>query len=115
MHSCSRSTGDAWLHRWVPRLTRSRIYRHGSTVIFITWDEGSHGTLGESCADSSDESCIVPVVVVSPYTKRGTVSHAHYTHYSLLETMQRLLGVGPLLGHARDRSTHSLLRPFGLA
>ena len=31
--------GDAFLARWIPRITASRAYRGGRTAIFITWDE----------------------------------------------------------------------------
>lgn len=40
MHDCPVSTGDAWLRRWVPRITATRSYAEGRTVVFVTWDEG---------------------------------------------------------------------------
>ena len=33
--------GDPWLRTWIPVLTSSLAYRSGSTVIFITWNQGT--------------------------------------------------------------------------
>jgi phospholipase C len=51
MHSCSTSTGDAWLKTWVPVIQRSAAYQSGQLVVFITWDEGTgtDKTAGEHC------------------------------------------------------------------
>jgi phosphatidylinositol-3-phosphatase len=100
-HDCSISVGDAWLARWVPKILASRAYRAGGTALFITYDEGS---------DSDNR---VYTVVASPTTRKGTVSHAVFTHYSLLKTQQSLLGLR-CLGHACDAGTASMRTAFGL-
>jgi hypothetical protein len=100
-HDCSISVGDAWLARWVPKILASRAYRAGGTALFITYDEGSG-------ADNR-----VYTVVVSPTTRKGTVSHAAFTHYSLLKTQESLLGLR-CLGHACDAGTASMRNAFGL-
>jgi hypothetical protein len=79
MHDCSLSTGDTWLSRWVPMMTKSRAYRAGHTVILLVWDEGG--------GDNQ-----VPLIVVSPYTRAGTVSSRALNHYSLLRASEHLLG-----------------------
>ena len=38
------TVGDNWLQTWIPRLLATRGYRTGHTAIFITWDEGTHGS-----------------------------------------------------------------------
>lgn len=86
MHDCSVSTGDAWLQHWVPMMVGSRMYRRGHTAIFITWDEGGGGH--------------VAMVVLSPYTRAGTVATHRFTHYSLLRTTEHLLGIRVYLGKA---------------
>jgi phospholipase C len=100
-HDCDVATGDAWLRAWVPAILDSPAYRRGKTALFITYDEGSR----------SDNR--VYTVVVSPYTKRGTVSTVRFDHYSLLATQEALLGL-PCLGHACDPETRSMRAAFGL-
>jgi hypothetical protein len=115
MHDCAPSAADSWLAKWVPRLAATRDYGRGRTVIFILTEEGGHhGKAGQDCLTSSSLSCIVPLVVVSRSTRRGTVSRLPFTHYSLLRTTQHLLRAGPLLGHASDPSTRSLAQAFHL-
>ncbi len=104
--------GDAWLATWIPIITSGRDYRKGHLVIDIAWDEGSGGKLRAKCLHSSAVNCIVPDVVVSPYT-RHKVSSTDFSHYSLLKMTEKLLRVH-FLGHARDAGTRNLCRPFGL-
>ena len=102
-HDCEISVGDAWLARWVPKILASRSYKTGSTALFITYDEGE--------GEGKDNH--VYTVVVSPFTRKGTVSHVAYTHYSLLKTQESLLGLR-CLAHACDPETASMRRAFGL-
>jgi hypothetical protein len=112
--SCPVQTGDAWLATWLPLIVASPAFQSGTTAVFLTWDEGQNGSAGEDClANLSDESCHVPLLVLSPYTSAGTVSATLYTHYSLLETTEQLLGL-PLLGAAADPATTSLRPDFHL-
>lgn len=83
MHDCSTSAGDSWLASFVPKIFRSRTYRNGSTVIFITWDEGT-----------SDNH--IATLVLSRFTRPGTTSSKPFDHYSLLRTTEELLGIGKL-------------------
>jgi hypothetical protein len=111
-HDCPISSGDAWLSTWVSRITASPAYQAGNTALIITWDEGTHGTAGESCAtNTTDQSCHVAAIVVSPYTVPGTVSNSLFNHYSLLKTTEQMLGL-PLLGHAADTATLSMRSAF---
>jgi phospholipase C len=83
-HDTSAGVGDRWLSRLVPMIMSGSQYRSGSTLIEITWDEGS-GTLYTVAAAAGIAS--------------GT-SLAHATdHYGLLATNEDLLGVRRL-GHA---------------
>jgi hypothetical protein len=38
----------------------------------------------------------VPCILVSPFAKAGYVSNVEYSHYSLLATVEGLLGLGTL-------------------
>lgn len=85
--------GDTWLAHQIPIILQSRAYKNGG-VIFITWDEaeGGDGPIG--------------MIVLSANAKgKGYSNSIHYTHSSLLRTVEEIFGVTPLLGgaaHAAD-------------
>jgi len=101
MHDCPVSVGDAWLGRWLDRITASPTYRAGHTVVFVVWDE-----------DDGSAANRVPLIVVSPWTHPGTRSAARFDHDSLLRTTEELLGIRAYLGQAA--SAPSLSPAFGL-
>jgi len=106
MHDGTIAQGNAWLAKNLPVILKSKEYQAGKTAVFITWDEGSGGYPIEDCDDKTgtDTSCIVPTIVISPSTPAGTVSHAFYSHYSLLGTTEQLLGL-PRLASAAKAAT----------
>ncbi len=108
-------TADGWLETWIDALTKSPAYRSGSTVIFVTWNQGAPAKpLRIDCpARAAAGSCQVPLIVVSPFVKPGTRVSARLSHYSLLGATERMLGV-PRLGRAAGPSGQTLLRAFGL-
>ncbi len=57
-------------------------------MVFIVWDEGEprDGPIG--------------LIAVSPNAKPGYSNSIHYTHSSLLRTVQEIFGVTPFLGDA---------------
>jgi phosphatidylinositol-3-phosphatase len=81
-HDCSSSVADAWLSQTVPAILNSNAWQDGGMLV-ITWDEG------EDSANS------VLTVVIRP----NPVNHASakpYDHYSLLATIEDMLGVARL-------------------
>jgi hypothetical protein len=112
MHDGTIAQGDSWLSSNLPAILNSQAYTSGSTAVFITFDEGSGGSTGENCVTSTtDESCHVTTIVVSPSTPAGATSAANFSHYSLLRTSEELLGL-PLLGQAA--SATSMASAFNL-
>jgi len=100
MHDGTVAQGSAWLASQLPLIFKSKDYQDRSTAVFITWDEGDGGFAGENCADAaSDTSCHIPTLVISPSTPAGARSQTAFSHYSLLATAEKLLGL-PLLGKA---------------
>ena len=89
MHDCSVATGDAWLKKYVTAILASPGW-DANSVIFITFDEGTSATGGGGR---------VPLIVVSPRTRPGTVVSATYNHYNLLATIEQAWKL-PGLGHA---------------
>jgi len=105
MHDGTVAQGNAWLSNNLPKILSSPEYTSGNTAVFITFDEGSGGTKGENCAtNTTDNSCKIPTIVVSPSTKAGTKSGTLFNHYSLLATAERLLGL-PALRQAASATT----------
>jgi len=88
-HACSVKTGDTWLQGFLPKVFSSKEYKAGRTAVFLTWDEDD---------DSSGNH--IATVVAAPSVRRGTKSSTAFTHYSLLRTTEKLLGLRPLLGKA---------------
>jgi len=80
--------GDTWLSRQLPPIFHSAAYKNGG-VVFIVWDEGEGGSDGP-----------IGLVALSSNARRGYAGAVHYTHSSLLRTIQEVLGVTPLLGDA---------------
>lgn len=96
--------GDTWLSTMIPRLTAMPSYQAGKTLIIMTWDEGNGGEVsGSDCTDpvvySSQPSCQIPTIIVSPYVTPGTTDAADHNLYGLLGDVQDILGY-PRLGRA---------------
>jgi phospholipase C len=106
MHDGTIAQGDAWLAANLPAIVTSAPYRAGTTAVFITWDEGSGGYSVEDCDNTTttDASCRVATIVISPSTPAGISSTAFFSHYSLLATTEQLLGL-PRLGQAASAPT----------
>lgn len=101
MHDCSIADGDAWLQGFLPRILESEAYRQGG-VVLITFDE-----------DRGDGDNQVATVVVSERARRGVASERPYTHYSLLRTVQELLGLACLAESCDAEPMSDLLEGIG--
>jgi len=92
---------DAWLSTEIPRILSSSAYTNNGAV-FITWDEGvgNDGPIG--------------LIALSPLARGGGYSNnIHYTHSSLLRSLQQIFHVGPLLNDATNATNLSdLFRPL---
>lgn len=95
-HDCPVATGDAWLRQEVTSIMSSNAWR--SSVLFITWDE-----------DGGSGDNHVLTLVLTP-DARHRASARPYTHYSLLATIEDLLGVARL-GNARGAASMTDLLP----
>lgn len=89
MHDCGIGAGDTWLSRELPKILNSSAYRSGTTAVFIAWDEDDH-TSGNQ----------IPLYVVAPSVRPGTVSGTSFQHPALLDATGQMLGLsGALSGH----------------
>lgn len=95
-HDCPVTSGDQWLRQTVGEITSSAAWKTNG-VLFITWDE-----------DDGSQANHVLTLVVEP-------GHGHlqseraYDHYSLLATIEDLMGVGRLGGAARAQPMTDLI------
>ena len=85
-HDCSLDVAGAWLEATVARIVASDAWR-SSGVMFILWEEGDGG-----------DNNLVPLIVVTKDAAARRIE-SRYDHYSLLATIQDLLGL-PRLGAA---------------
>jgi len=88
-HDCPVSTGDMWLSGWMAKILESTAYRSGSTAVFVTYDEND---------DRAGNR--IYTVAASTSVSPGSSSDQSFDHYSLLATVEDLLGLGRL-GRAR--------------
>jgi phosphatidylinositol-3-phosphatase len=104
MHDGTIADGDKWLAANLPKIFNSPEYRNGSTVVFVTWDEGEGGSSQKCATNTTDVGCHVATIVISPSTVPGTRSARLFSHYSLLGTAEQLLHL-PRLGRAASFPT----------
>ena len=100
-HDCDVATGDAWLRQEVGQIIASPAWK-ANGVLFITWDE-----------DDQNADNKVLTLVVAPGVAHRTSSRL-YTHYSLLATIEDLLGV-KRLGESAGASPMTDLLPSTLS
>jgi phospholipase C len=74
------------------------------TAIFITFDEGG-GYYDSGYVQPLDffgDGTRIPLIVVSPYTKAGHISHDYSDHVSILKFIERNWKVGTVTKRSRD-------------
>ncbi len=86
-HDCSLAKGDAFLRAFVPSILTSPQWPQ--TLLVISFDEGSSDTNGGGNV----------FTVVARQGLSGMTSHTMHTHYSVLRTIEDLLGL-PCLANA---------------
>jgi phospholipase C len=75
-----------------------------TTAIFITFDEGG-GYYDSGYVEPVDffgDGTRIPMIVVSPYTTGGKVSHQYNDHVSILKFVEYNWGLPPITGRSRD-------------
>jgi phospholipase C len=75
-----------------------------STAILITWDEtgGYYDSGYIQPVSFFGDGPRVPMIVVSPWTKRGEVDHTYNDHVSVLKFIEANWGLPPLSGYSED-------------
>lgn len=101
-HDCDVAVGDAWLRQQVAEIADSAAWSTNG-VLFITYDEDD---------DAGGDNHVLTLVVAPGLGHR--MSSQEYTHYSLLATIEELLGIRRL-GKSASASPMNDLLPQGRA
>jgi hypothetical protein len=93
MHDCSVATGDRFLAGLIPPLLRALGPRG---LLFLLWDEG---TSDSGCCRLASGGHVAAIVAGSA-ARRGAALVQPVDHYSVLQTIEDLLGLPRLRGAA---------------
>jgi phospholipase C len=95
--------GPQWVASVVDAIGGSKFW--DSTAIFITWDDwgGMYDPVAPPQLDRMGLGFRVPLIVVSPYAKKGYVSHFRDEFASILRFTQQAYGL-PSLGQTDLRA-----------
>jgi phospholipase C len=114
-------TGEQWTVSVVDAIMRSSYW--SSTAIFITWDDA--GDVPDHVAPLVLERTVsgkplrygyrVPLLVISPFTHEGQVSHRLLSHVSLLKFIENLFNLRPLTSRDRDAGSPDEFFDFNMA
>ena len=85
-----------------------------STAIFITFDEGG-GYYDSGYVQPLDffgDGTRIPLIVVSPYTIPGTITHNYSDHVSIIKFIERNWNLGPITYRSRDNFPNPIATPW---
>ena len=93
---CGSNTGPAWVASLVNAVGESKYWNN--TAIFIFWDDygGWYDPDPPAYVDYDGLGMRIPMLIVSPYAKKGHISHVHYEHGSILKFVEDTFGLGRL-------------------
>jgi hypothetical protein len=110
---------DAFLHRVIPRILRSKAYEQGGVVIVAFALAVAPATVSTPAAGSSappaasppaaDSSAPVGALLLSRHAAHGKIVSKPFNPFSVLRTVEDLLGYKPLAGATSARSFAGLL------
>jgi phospholipase C len=90
------NTGPSWVAAIVNAVGESRYW--DSSAIVILWDDwgGFYDHVAPPQVDYTSLGMRVPMIVVSPWAKRGVVSHTSYDFGSILKYVEQTFGAASL-------------------
>ena len=90
--NCPDDYGPSWVSALVNTVGRSKFW--DSTAIFIQWDDwgGLYDHVAPPYEDRDSLGFRVPLLMLSPYVRRGTVCHDQYETASVLRFAENLYG-----------------------
>jgi phospholipase C len=102
---CASDTGPDWVASLVNAVGKSKYW--DSSAIFVFWDDygGWYDHVAPAMVDYDGLGFRVPLLIISPYAKKGYVSHVQYEHGSILRFVEDQFGLARLA--ATDRRAKS--------
>ena len=102
--------GENWTVNILNALMESPEW--ASTAVFITWDDfgGFYDHVPPPQEDQFGLGPRVPLLIVSPFAKKGYVAHEVYEHSSILKFVETRYGLQPLT--SRDGAASDMLGIF---
>ena len=103
-------TGENWTTTVVDAIMRSSMWK--DTAIFLTWDDwgGLYDHVPPPQVDAFGLGFRVPLLVISPYARRGHLDHQLGEFSSMLRFVEENWGLRPLT--KRDRVADDLTSDF---
>jgi hypothetical protein len=92
---------DLAVGRMISAISHSRFWK--SSVVFVVEDDTQNGT------DHVDGHR-GPLLVVSPYAKRGVTVNTYYTQLNVVRTIENILGIAPM--NQEDRAAEPMYDAF---
>ena len=92
---------DLAVGRIIDTISHSSIWK--SSVVFVVEDDAQNGI------DHVDGHR-APLLVASPYAKRGIVDNSYYTQLNVVKTIEQILGVAPM--NQEDRAAWPMYSAF---
>jgi phospholipase C len=93
---CDSATGPSWVASVVNAIGESKYWK--STAIFLFWDDygGWYDPEPPAYVDYDGLGMRIPMVIISPYARKGHISEVHYEHGSILRFIEDLFGLAQL-------------------
>ena len=87
---CGSNTGPSWVASLVNAVGESKYWN--TTAIFVFWDDygGWYDDVAPQMVDYDGLGLRLPLLIISPYAKKGYVSHVRYEHGSILKFVEDL-------------------------
>lgn len=109
------SFGEAWTKDLIGLIMASAVW--SNTAIFLTWDEsgGFYDHVPPPQVDTLGYGFRVPMIVVSPYAKRGFIDHEIMDHNSIIKFIASNWGLSDLTSREADAGNLAGAFNFGTA
>ena len=90
---CGSNTGPAWVASLVNAIGQSKYW--DSTAIFIFWDDygGWYDPKPPAMVDYDGLGMRIPMLIVSPYARRGYIDHTPFEHGTILKFVEDTFGL----------------------
>jgi phospholipase C len=103
----SMCVGEQWSQKVISAVMHGRDWR--SSVIILTWDDfgGFYDHVPPPQKTVLGFGPRVPAIIISPYSKAGTIDHTTYNYDSMLRFIEQRFGLSPLTN--ADATANSLV------